>query len=236
MPVFLDYFFATQTKKPDIFYIWLSTEEFPDHNLPIKLVNAIQKYNIILKWVDKNEYCHKRWKVYPEHYEDVVISLDEDIRYTNDLIEQSVNCKNITNLCIPRLDKKYKPYISGFCGQCIIPPKTFPLEAYDEKYLNDRLEFSPKCDECWLNVFILKNDINIVNDISLLPPEYMNYDCSSNDTALFKIFNSDTQNNTKNIIFENLVNHMNSKYHFNIDDSKIEAIANYIDLCSPKLT
>lgn len=222
MPVFLDYFFATQTKKPDIFYIWLATEEFPDHKLPLKLTEAIKKYNITLKWVEKNEYCHKRWRVYPKHYEDIVISLDEDIKYSNDLIEQSVNYKNITNLHIPT----FKQYVNidyiGICGQCIYPPKTFPLEAYDEKYLNDRLEFSPKSDECWLDFFMMKNNKKISNDISLILPTYVNYECSWDDNALFNIINSNTNNtNYKGVILENLVNHMISKYHFNIDSYKI---------------
>ena len=227
MPIFLDYFFATQTNKPDLFYLWLATEEFPDHILPLELLVAIQKYGVILKWIANNEYCHKRWRVYPEHYDDVVISLDEDKRYPNDLVEQSVNCKYITNLYIPRVEQKYENVDLGFCGQCIIPPKTFPIEAYNIKYLNDRLEYSPKSDECWLNVFLLKNNIKITTDISLYLPLEFGYECSDNDTALYKHIGDD-----KAEIFMNLVNYMKSKYNFDIDMNKVNRIVNYMNIHS----
>ena len=227
MPFFLDYFFATQTKKPDLFYLWLATEEFPDHILPLELLVAIQKYDIILKWIEKNEYVHKRWRVYPEHFEDVVISLDEDRKYPNDLVEQSVNCKYITNLYIPRVEQKYENIDLGFCGQCIIPPKTFPMEAYNIKYLNDRLEYSQKCDECWLNLFLLKNNIKITTDMSLYLPLDMCFECADNDTALYKQIGDD-----KSKIFMNLVNYMTKKYNFDIDMNKVNRIVNYMNIHS----
>ena len=222
MPIFLDYFFATQTKKPDLFYLWLATEEFPDHILPLELLVAIQKYGVILKWVEKNEYCHKRWRVYPEHYDDVVISLDEDVKYADDLIEQAPNCKNITNLYVPNLDEHIDLDCLGICGQCIIPPKTFPMEAYDKEYINDRLEYSPKCDECWLNVFLLKNHIKVTNDISLVQPFYLRYDCSSNNSALYKNMNNKPE------MFDKLIKHMTEKYNFDINEADIQKVEKYI--------
>ena len=224
MPIFLDYFFATQTKKPDLFYLWLATEEFPDHILPLELLVAIQKYGVILKWIANNEYCHKRWRVYPEHYDDVVISLDEDVKYADDLIEQAPNCKNITNLYVPNLDKHIDLDCLGICGQCIIPPKTFPVEAYDKEYLNDRLEYSLKCDECWLNVFLLKNHIKVTNDISLVQPFYLRYDCSSNNSALYKNMNNKPE------MFDKLIKHMTEKYHFNINETDIKKVEKYIKI------
>ena len=209
MPIFLDYFFSTQTKKPDLFYLWLATEEFPDHILPLELVVAIQKYGVILKWIEKNEYCHKRWRVYPEHYEDVVISLDEDKRYTNDLVEQAVNCKTITNLYIPRFEKPVENVELGICGQCIIPPKTFPLEAYNEKYLNDRLEYSPKCD------------------MSLCLPLNYEFDCASGESALYRDIGD-----KKAVILSKLVQNMVTKYDFDIDKNRLNGILNYMNIQS----
>lgn len=227
MPFFLDYFFATQTKKPDLFYLWLATEEFPDHILPLELLVAIQKYDIILKWIEKNEYVHKRWRVYPEHFEDVVISLDEDRKYPNDLVEQSVNCKYITNLYIPRVEQKYENIDLGFCGQCIIPPKTFPMEAYNIKYLNDRLEYSPKSDECWLNLFLLKNNIKITTDMSLYLPPEIGFECADDDTALYKHIGV-----YKPKIFKDLTNYMTKKYNFEVDMNKVNRIVNYMNIHS----
>ena len=226
MPIFMDYFFKTQTQKPDIFYLWLATEEFPDHKLPMALEECISKYGIVLKWIEKNEFCHKRWYVYPEHYEDVVISLDEDSRYVNDLVERAKDCKSITNLWIPRTENYHEPYRLGFCGQCIVPPKIFPMEAYSEQYRNDRLLTTPKCDECWINTFLLKNNIKLTADISILNPFELYFNCSSDDTALFKDFKT----NGKSERFLNTVNYMKNKYHFDIDMDKVNSIIKYMNL------
>lgn len=222
----MDYFFKTQTQKPDIFYLWLATEEFPDHKLPMALEECISKYGIVLKWIEKNEFCHKRWYVYPDHYEDVVISLDEDSRYVNDLVERAKDCKSITNLWIPRTENYHEPYRLGFCGQCIVPPKIFPMEAYSEQYRNDRLLTTPKCDECWINTFLLKNNIKLTADISLLNPFELYFNCSSDDTALFKDFKT----NGKSERFLNTVNYMKNKYHFDIDMDKVNSIIKYMNL------
>ena len=228
MPIFMDYFFKTQTQKPDIFYLWLATEEFPDHKLPMALEECISKYGIVLKWIEKNEFCHKRWYVYPEHYEDVVISLDEDSRYVNDLVERAKDCKSITNLWIPRTENYHEPYRLGFCGQCIVPPKIFPMEAYSEQYRNDRLLTTPKCDECWINTFLLKNNIKLTADISILNPFELYFNCSSDDTALFKDFKT----NGKSERFLNTVNYMKNKYHFDIDMDKVNSIIKYMNIVS----
>ncbi len=228
LPIFLEKFFSTQTVKPDLFYIWLSTEEFPDHKIPDELVKQIELNNIILKWIDKNEYCHKRWKVYPDHYEDVVISLDEDRIYPYDLIEYANTVNTITNLYIPQTKEYHKAYLPSFCGQCIIPPNTFPLETYSEQYVKDRLLLSPKCDECWINTFLLKNNTKISIDLSLINPCEYDYACNIDETALHKNFND------KANMMYNTANYMRLKYGFNIDMNKVLECCNYILTCYSK--
>ncbi|WP_291631455.1 hypothetical protein [Clostridium sp.] len=79
------YFMKTQTVKPDLFYLWLAEEEFPnkEKDLPNDLLMIIEGLHITLKWIKKNTYCHKRWNVYPEHMEDLVISIDDDVIYNS---------------------------------------------------------------------------------------------------------------------------------------------------------
>ena len=52
-------FFKTQTKKPDLFYLFLSIEEFKnkESDLPQDLKLIINAYNIKLMWTKENEYC-----------------------------------------------------------------------------------------------------------------------------------------------------------------------------------
>jgi len=144
------------------------------------------------------------------------------------LIERAKECKSITNLWIPRTENYHEPYSLGFCGQCIVPPKTFPMEAYSEQYRNDRLLTTPKCDECWINTFLLKNNIKLTVDISLLNPFELDFNCCSDDTALFKDFKT----NGKSERFLNTVNYMKNKYHFDIDMDKVNSIIKYMNIVS----
>lgn len=181
----IEYFFTTQTIKPDLFYLWLSIEEFPqkENNLQAELLNTIRKYNIILSWCEKNEYCHKRWYVYPKHYNDIVISIDDDHYYPNTLIESAIalleesrdnTIYNIfSNYTYPAIYENIKFYChinafdttpskyKTFNGQCIFMPKTFPLESISEENIKIRQKYCMLCDESWLMPFIKYNDTEI---------------------------------------------------------------------------
>jgi hypothetical protein len=179
----IEYFFNTQTIKPDLFYLWLSKEEFPEmeSNLPFDLLNIIKTYNINLMWCEKNEYCHKRWYVYPKHINDIVISIDDDHYYPNTLIETIKNLPiqnnvmyNIfSNYTYPAIYENIKFYwhcnafdnepskYKTFNGQCVFMPNTFPLESISEENIKIRQKYCKLCDESWLMPFIKYNDIKI---------------------------------------------------------------------------
>lgn len=154
-------FMKYQTIKPDIFYLWLSDEEFPDHILPLKLTQIIDAYDVKLKWLTGNEYAFKRWHVYPEHYEDLVISIDDDRYYPKDTVEYAQNFikdhpNDICNIFFHQCgyDIAYGIWMNT---QCIIPPGVFPLKALEahEKFKTCH------SDEAIIFPFILKNDIRI---------------------------------------------------------------------------
>lgn len=178
----LNHFFNTQLILPDIFYLWLSIEEFhnKENDLPIELIECCKKYNIIIKWLDKNEYCHKRWYVYPKHYQDLVISIDDDTYYDKNLIKfakELSNTKSIYNIFGNRTyfslyqgihficyfnTTDYRPSIyKTFLGQCIIPPGVFPLEAITNENIELRQKYCKLCDQCWLTPFIKFNELKV---------------------------------------------------------------------------
>ena len=74
------YFLKTQTVKPDMFYLWLAEDEFPnkEKDLPEDLLTICSVFNVQIKWTKYNEYAFKRWYVYPKHNDDLVISIDDD--------------------------------------------------------------------------------------------------------------------------------------------------------------
>lgn len=187
-------FFKNQTVKPDKFYLWLAIPEFPnkEKDLPEDLLQILDAFNIILKWTDFNDYNFKRWYVYPEHYDDLVISIDDDADYDCNLIAYAKNCQSgITYNIFPSLTKFYnyknKIYANfkfvndkkvvidnrlNFLACSIIPPKTFPLNAVTNENLLIRRRICKRCDESWIKPFLLKEGIQqsfIKNNSYLLP-------------------------------------------------------------------
>ena len=217
---FIETFLNTQIDKPDIFYLWLAEEEFPnkEKDLPKDLLACINQYNITLKWTEKNEYCHKRWRVYPLHYNDLVISVDDDVIYSPFLIK---SCKYHADInpdkiflhvfawsAIPVYNNTihYQQWLyprssadfnlSFFCGQCCFPPKTFPLKACED--IDKRDEICPVCDEAWIIANLLyENKYNLILDPTLAPPRVIN---NTQDIGIVNTYNKEISNdgiNTK---------------------------------------
>jgi len=178
-------FMNTQTVKPDIFYLWLAEEEFPnkESDLPKDLLQVCKYFHIMVKWIKDNEYCHKRWYVYPDHYNDLVISIDDDVFYDTKLIESAkkmttkynnliINCgdylyprlsynNSIQRVFLPpTIDIPLKTI--QLCGQCIVLPRSFPLNSILPNAITLRKEYCKKCDECWLTPYIVNSDTRIM--------------------------------------------------------------------------
>ena len=176
-------FLKTQTVKPDVFYLWLAEEEFPnkEKDLPDDLLMICSAFNIQIKWTKDNEYCFKRWYVFPEHYTDLVISIDDDVIYDTTIIEKCLleykhnpipqvidypgwSCEvSITDGIKYTLTKKIvKSSVKNyFIGQCAFTPFSFPLETLEEKNIELRKKICPKCDESFLHPYLIKNNIPI---------------------------------------------------------------------------
>lgn len=211
-------FLHTQTEKPDMMYLWLAKEEFPDglDSLPHDLVNLVKSNVVQLLWTEKNEYCHKRWHVYPMHDNDLVISIDDDIYYDKYLIQYAKSCaRQYEHLIINISTHPYHPLsFNGInriflpvqcdtplpnmqlCGQCIVLPNSFPLMAYDTKYDEIRNMVSTRCDECWLTPFIVHNNTNMMAHKFKHVPDTI----SHNETALCL-----TEGNKKNGQIYNII-------------------------------
>ena len=182
---FIYKFMTTQIYKPDYFYLWLSTIEFPnkEKDLPEELLLICSHFNVKISWVDYNDGCMKRWNVYPKHYNDTVAAIDEDNTYDIHLVERMKTLTKptgkiyaiwdrLTNYLVlehPGIDFRYRYYkMLGkkdsslqmkLSGNSVVPPKTFPLNALKPEYLPLRLKYCKKCDESWLQPFYRANGI-----------------------------------------------------------------------------
>lgn len=223
---FLYIFFKTQKQLPDIFYIWLSIDEFPnkEKDLDEKLVKLINEHNINLIWQEGNEKVFKRWYVYPKHYNDLVISIDDDRIYPFDLINEAHKVKEgtIQRLFTTDIQPKesVEEYIKlknhfNFCGQSIIPPNTFPCECMNEEFTALRHKLNIECDEVWISPFLKNKNVIISEEkmkFSYNLLENVFWENQENGMWLdFKKRHYEKINH-----YDNLVNILNTEYGFNI--------------------
>lgn len=175
-------FLSKQTIKPNIFYLWLSQQDFPNkqNDLPLQLLESIQKYKIKLQWLKDNLYSFKRFMVYPQHYDDYCIFIDDDVLYSPQIIQNCLNVlkqypKTICNLWIQftaipifqgikrtawgRDFSSIKNIKNWMCGNCMIPPNVFPLECLE--YIDVFKKYANGNDELFLIPFVIKNNIEI---------------------------------------------------------------------------
>ena len=176
-------FMTTQTVKPDIFYLWLAEEEFPqkEKELPRDLLLTCNFFKVQICWTKNNEYCFKRWRVFPQHYDDLVMSIDDDQIYDPDIIELALKKYNALKrpcvlsyqnpgyVLIDGCEYKYKPLTdytkvsasNFFLGQTIFSPKSFPCEIFSSERWKAIKTYCPKCDESVIHPFLVKHKIPI---------------------------------------------------------------------------
>jgi len=208
-------FIRKQTIKPDFFYLWLAEEEFPnkEKDLPEDLLLTCEGLNVKIKWTKENEYCFKRWYIYPDHWNDFVICIDEDQDYKPNTIELGIQYMNkfpntvfsLADLFYSRqynnsIHNEQKHFYSDspdfrycFCGQCIIPPKCFPLNSWTDEQIQIRKEICKKCDESWINPWLVLNGIKCYCIKELNPTEYKN----TQYNALWREMNAGSKINTR---------------------------------------
>ena len=84
------------TIKPKKLILNLSREEFPKKNLelPIEILNLLERYNNFeIFWIDKNNNVFKKLIPTLNRFKrDIIITVDDDILYPNDLFENMLKC------------------------------------------------------------------------------------------------------------------------------------------------
>lgn len=176
--------FAKYPANFDLIYLWLSKEEFPNEeaDLPESLMRFVNAHptKIKIRWTYQNEYNHKRWYVYPEHFKDCVVSVDDDaiydIRNVVKAIDYAYNNHCIVNLAdlfysnvfnhsihkeVIHWYQNEPNFYTTFCAQCVIPPYTFPLACLGEEELRIRRKICQRCDESWINPWLIAHKIKV---------------------------------------------------------------------------
>lgn len=172
----------SQTRKPDEIHLWLAKEEFEDKKLPEDLQTLVDDKDVMLHWLEKNAYLHKRHEIFKYTTDDdLVFFFDDDVIYKNTLIEEVMNKSeelgnktiiNYHSFVNHKYDGKHIKYSRRetdnkeynycmWCGHSMIPSKIYPKFLLEDEYVKKRDELSPISEECWLQPWLIWLNIPI---------------------------------------------------------------------------
>lgn len=173
-----------QTLPPDEIHLWLAIPQFPnkEKDLPNDLQQIISHEKVFLHWLEEDTKVHKRHEYFKiAKDEDCVFLIDDDVYYSNDLIQNVMNNHKKFSDCIICYNRypchiykgkhiiythsaiETKPMINHnrWCGQSMIPAKLYPKIILDEEHQKTRNNTSPISDECWIQPWTVYYDIPI---------------------------------------------------------------------------
>lgn len=163
-----------QTIMPNKIVLWLAEDEFDENNIPIML-KKLQNKGLEIGYCKDLKSYKKLIPTLEKYPNDIVITVDDDILYQYDLIENLYMeyLKNLETVVCSRAHKyKFKneiflPYnkwemevknskdniflTSG--GGTLFPPKCFDKEFFNETKI---LDLCPLADDVWINAMLLR--------------------------------------------------------------------------------
>lgn len=161
------------TVKPNKIILWLSEEEFGKKDLPITLQKQ-QIRGLEIKYCKDIRSYKKLVYTLKEYPEACIITIDDDLIYNFDLVENLLNChkQNPSYICASRIhqitknsDGSIKKYLdwNGCAGNdtpesdlnffttgggTLFPPHAFPKETFNEDVFTN---ICPTADDVWFN-------------------------------------------------------------------------------------
>ena len=183
-----------QTRKPDVIELWLSQEQFTSLKaLPQCLLN-LRKRGLSIEFCKEDYRSHKKYfYAFQKHSNDIVVTIDDDIIYSTNLIEKLYNTSKsnpeaiISNNTyrIKRNNGEVTSYnnwelINNKCDNCddlffgsgggtLFPPNSLHNDLFlDMLFLN----LCPYADDIWLNTMARLNRTKVIphkNNCILLP-------------------------------------------------------------------
>lgn len=167
-----------QTIKPNRVILWLAKEEFKDQKLPIKLTNLCER-GLEIKYCKDIKSYKKLIPALQSFPKDVIITIDDDMIYPDDFIENMLNaykkdpgkiyCYRGRYMGINRFGKfqKYSKWriinndesssfliIPNGIGGILYPPNCFHPDIFKEDLF---LAMAPKGDDIWFKTMSLLN-------------------------------------------------------------------------------
>ena len=164
-----------QSVKPDRIVLWLAESQFPDHQLPEKLV-ALQERGLTVRFCEDLRSHKKYHFAFREYPEDHIILADDDLFYPRDTVKrlvklhkkhpQDIVCVS-AQMIAPELSslpsvwpvpKQGKRYVSCWEAQAFTGAGSlFPAYWYTPEVFNKEkaMELTPTADDLWLKAMSL---------------------------------------------------------------------------------
>ncbi len=177
---------ARQTKKADAVFLWLAREQFPngEADLPQELLSRQEQGLVEIRWCDEDIRSHKKYfYVMQEFPEALIVTVDDDLIYPDNLIQTLYECYLCNPSCVSAMrahveiinfqkpgelipyelwlpeyrDKIFEPSMQLFATSgagTLYPPHVLDKRVFNkEKFL----ELCPLADDVWLNIMQLVN-------------------------------------------------------------------------------
>ena len=178
-----------QTKEPDDIILWLAEEQFPggENDLPLELRKMIDDDRITLRWCEDDLKPHKKYfYAFQEYPDDLVITIDDDLCYPPDMIEnlyasylEHPNAVSAMRVHLMVYDEEvgilpYQLWVMSYkeapgiesmqlfptgVGGVLYPVSLFNREMLDKNAIEETCIYA---DDIWLKLMELVSDVPVV--------------------------------------------------------------------------
>lgn len=226
-----------QTRPADQIVLYLSEDHFPrrEADLPEALQDAKKEKKLQIHWVSGDLKPHKKYiYAFREFPEDIVVTVDDDVLYAPELLEQlwqahlqypEAVVAGRTHLITLDKDGHPNPYTQwihctqgfdkgpsmqliaiGIAG-VLYDPKLFPQELYDEESIKS---LCLEADDLWLKAMELAAGIPVVRASN---PELIRTIADSQETALYL---QNLNENRNDVFLSNVISHIEKIFGKNL--------------------
>ncbi len=219
---------AYQTLKPDKIVLWISETDFNDNNIPITL-KRMEKRGLEIKYCKDIGPHTKLIYSLKEYPDDIIITIDDDIIYPVDLVENLYNlhreypnhiCCNVAEKINKRNNGEYLPYREWEIvskekeeSELLMPLGVngvlYPPNSLDKTVLDVELikKLCPKADDIWFKVMALKKKSSVI--VSGTYPVYQNSFIATDSSFIQALAVNNISGGQNDIQFLNCIKHFN---------------------------
>ena len=244
-----------QTIIPDKIILYLAIEQFPrfEADLPLNLLKYVCTNELSIKWCDEDLRSHKKYYYAMQEFKnDIIITVDDDLIYENDMIEQLLGSYKAYPYAVSAMRthlitkddngniaayKNWGNEYSGIVGipsmqlfattgaGTLFPPHCLSEHTFDIEQIKSLCFYA---DDIWLKVMQILVNTPVV---LVRPNRELKYIPETQNERLYE-FN--VINGGNDLQFKNVIEFYDKKCNVEIK-SEIKIFSNYISKCNNEI-